>query len=139
MYTEDLTHEMRVAQIALVDIFGNGDFDLIPMIYSSDWVGNESRGHKGRQDFIAYIRSAFPDIKFTIDGQVQDTDAEGKTIVVTRWTATGTHKGDLLGISPTGKNGTVTGITWDQFDEKNLIIQSWAEWSDLKLFFELQA
>ena len=34
-------------------------------------------------------------------------------MVVTRWTACGTHQGELLGIAPTGKQATVTGIIVD--------------------------
>ena len=31
--------------------------------------------------------------------------------VVTRWTAVGSHQGELMGIPPTGRRVTVTGIT----------------------------
>ena len=50
-------------------------------------------------------RSAFPDVEYTLD----DLIAEGER-VVERWTGKGTHKGELFGISPTGKKVTGTGI-----------------------------
>jgi hypothetical protein len=49
-------------------------------------------------------RSAFPDLRITFDEQVAEGDR-----VVTRWTCRGTHKGELMGVAPTGKQVTVTG------------------------------
>ncbi len=75
-------------------------------------------------------RKAFPDLRLTIDDQI----AEGET-VVTRWTATGTHEGELMGIPPTGKQATTTGINinhvsggklvdgWGIFDQLGLLQQ----------------
>ena len=54
-------------------------------------------------------RTAFPDMRITIEDQVAEGDK-----VVTRWTASGTHQGDLMGIDPTGRRATVTGITIDR-------------------------
>ena len=51
-------------------------------------------------------RSAFPDVLFTVEDQI----AEGN-MVVTRWTARGTHKGVFRGIPPTGKHAMTTGIS----------------------------
>ncbi len=52
------------------------------------------------------VRTAFPDIKFTIEDQIAEKDK-----VATRWAFTGTHKSELKGISPTGKRCATTGIT----------------------------
>jgi predicted ester cyclase len=53
-------------------------------------------------------RSTFPDLRVPIE----DLIAEGD-MVVTRWTARGTHQRELLAIAPTGKQATVTGIIAD--------------------------
>ena len=58
-----------------------------------------------RQNIDGY-RSAFPDLKITIKEQVAEGD-----LVATRWTAIGTHKGELMGVAATGKEATVTGLT----------------------------
>ena len=66
-------------------------------------------GIGGPQDIKATIssfREALPDAQITIDEQI----AEGGK-VMTRWTVQGTHQGDFLGIAPTGKQITYTGIT----------------------------
>jgi predicted ester cyclase len=70
------------------------------------------------------------DTHFTIE----DVIAEGDK-VVTRWTARGTHKGELQGIPPTGKQVVVTGIVinrlvngkleegWSNFDALGMLQQ----------------
>jgi len=80
-------------------------------------------GTAGIKQFISIYRTAYPDTHFTVEDQVAEGDK-----VATRWTATGTHRGELMGIAPTGKRVTVTGIaitrvtngkiveTWNNFD-----------------------
>ena len=62
-------------------------------------------GREGVKLFLGMIRAAFPDIHET----VEDIIAEGDT-VVTRTTWRGTHQGAFLGIAPTGKQVSVSGI-----------------------------
>lgn len=63
------------------------------------------QGLDAYKQFISMYLTAFPDAQFTIE----DLIAEGDRVVV-RYTFRGTHTGDLMGISPTGKQVTVTGI-----------------------------
>src|SRR5260370_38782466 len=60
---------------------------------------------------------------------------EGET-VVTRWTCRGTHKGDLSGIAPTGKQITISGITVGRFAHGK-IAQGYANWDALGLMQQL--
>jgi predicted ester cyclase len=68
---------------------------------------------------ITVYRNAFPDLHFTIDEQI----AEGNT-VMTRWTAHGTHNGELAGLPPTGKPAMVVGVNLDRV-EHGKIVESW--------------
>ena len=77
---------------------------VIGQLYAENYVGHTPdgvlKGHAGaRQHYDTYI-VAFPDTKIAIDGMV----AEGDKVSV-RWTATGTHRGELAGIAPTGVIG----------------------------------
>ena len=74
----------------------------------------ESHGPAGFKEFFTEHRRTFPDIHYT----VEDVVAEGDKVVA-RWTASGTHKGDMMGIPPTGKQATVTGITIFRFAKSN--------------------
>ena len=78
-------------------------------------------------------RSAFPDLVMTVDQSFAEGD-----LVATRWTARGTHEGELFGIAATGKQATVTGITIDRYED-GLIAESWTNWDTLGLLQQLGA
>ncbi len=56
--------------------------------------------------------------------------------VVTRWTARGTHKGDLMGIAATGKQTTVTGIGIARI-AGGKIQEAWGNWDTLGMMQQL--
>ena len=69
----------------------------------------------------AGLRSAFTDVH----DQVQDQFAEGEK-VVTRFAGGGVHRGVFMGVAPTGKTVTWTGISIDRF-EAGKIVERWTE------------
>ncbi len=69
----------------------------------------------------ANLRSAFADVH----DQVQDQFAEGEK-VVTRFSGGGVHHGVFMGVAPTGKTVTWTGISIDRF-EAGKIVERWTE------------
>jgi len=66
-------------------------------------------GREGIKRFVATFRAASPDICCVVEDQIAEGD-----LVVTRWTAHGTHRKELLGIPPTDNPLTVTGIEFDR-------------------------
>jgi steroid delta-isomerase-like uncharacterized protein len=62
-------------------------------------------GREGVKRFFEMFRDAFPDVTVAID----DLVAEGDQVAVAT-TFTGTHEGELMGIAPTGRRVSVTGI-----------------------------
>ena len=63
-------------------------------------------GTEGLKQTISTYRTAFPDLKATVD----DIFAEGDRVAY-RWSTRGTHLGEWLGIPPTGYHMAATGIT----------------------------
>jgi predicted ester cyclase len=59
-------------------------------------------------------------------------------VVVTRWTATGTHQGDLMGMPATGKQATAAGISIDHFADGKLVA-GWAMFDQLGFLQQLDA
>ena len=76
-------------------------------------------GIKRWKQFATMYRTAFPDLRIA----VEDTIAEGDKVVA-RWRAWGTHKGDLRGIAPTGKQATWTGVATYRF-AGGKIVEAW--------------
>jgi predicted ester cyclase len=65
----------------------------------------------GIKDFVAQIRAAFPDLQMTADELI----VEGDRLAV-RSTMRGTHEGDFMGISATGKKVEVSNFDFVRFE-----------------------
>jgi len=121
------------------EIFGAGNYELTQELIGADAVGHDPaqpapiNGPDGVAASARGYRDAFPDLTLTVNQQIADGD-----YVATRWTAKGTHKGDLFGIAPTGKQTTVTGITIDQWTDGK-VAESWTNWDTLGLLQQLGA
>jgi steroid delta-isomerase-like uncharacterized protein len=69
-------------------------------------IGQPIRGAQAFKQVLEMVHAALPDA----DGSVDEVIAEGDRAVI-RWTLRGTHRGDLLGIPPTGRRVEWTGIS----------------------------
>jgi steroid delta-isomerase-like uncharacterized protein len=92
------------------EVWNKGNLDAIDELVSADHVGvepttGETRGPAALRELVSQFRTAFPDMRMGID----TVFAEGDWVAV-HWTATGTHSGELMGIAPTGREVTVSGI-----------------------------
>jgi steroid delta-isomerase-like uncharacterized protein len=79
-------------------------------VFAADFVhhggaGREIRGLKDYKQFINEMFNAFPDLHLTIDDMVAEADK-----VVTRFTWTGTNKGEFMGRPPTNRKVTTWAI-----------------------------
>ena len=97
-----------LARRAIEEIMNQRNLAVFDELHSPDYVCHTlSRTIQGPEPFkqlLSMLLSAVPDLHYTIE----DLFGEGDRVVV-RYTARGTHKGDLMGIPPTGKLVTVTG------------------------------
>src|SRR3712207_9404915 len=81
------------------EVYNKGNVDFVDEVVASNLVVHDptspegmSSGVESAKQFVEVYRKAFPDIQMT----VEDLIAEGDK-VVTRWTARGTHQGELMG------------------------------------------
>ncbi|MFC5799563.1 ester cyclase [Streptomyces formicae] len=79
---------------------------------------------------VAAWRAGF-DFTFTVEDQIADGER-----VCTRWTWNGLHKGEFLGVTPTGRRMAMTGTTVHRCRE-GLICESWWQYDRLGLMGRL--
>jgi len=84
------------------ELWNAGDAAAIAELVAPDYVrhdpnGPEVRGPNAERQLVELYRAAFPDLRFTIEHLVAEGD-----LVVAHLTVRGTHRGELLGIPPTG-------------------------------------
>jgi steroid delta-isomerase-like uncharacterized protein len=89
------------------------------------------RGPESEKKRATLYRTAFPDLRLTIE----DIIAEGETVMA-RWSCRGTHKGDLSGIAPTGKQFTISGVTIARLTNGKLA-EGYVNWDALDLMQQL--
>lgn len=94
-------------------------------------TADQGHGPEGEKKRANLYRSAFPDLHFTIEEVIADGDK-----VVARYSARGTHKGELNGIAPTGKSTNVSGVTIVRI-ANGKIAESWVNWDALGLMRQL--
>ena len=116
-------------------VVNTGNLDAADHYFAQDFVDHTTpaglpNGLAGFKAYITRLRSAFPDLHFT----VEDVVAEGETVVV-RATARGTMTGDFLEMKATGKTATWTEIHigrladgkvvehWDTIDQLGMLQQ----------------
>lgn len=81
--------------------------------------------------FYSRLYSALPDLRHTIEEQVAEGDK-----VVTRWTARGTHQGELLGTGSTGMEIVFSGINiYTVADGK--LAESYVNWDVIGIAYQL--
>ena len=121
------------------EVWSEGHLDVIDELIADDFVATivgapeEIRGPQGFREFVVMYRKAFPDLRLTVDEQF----AEGET-VVTRWTATGTNEGELMGMPATGKQATTAGININRVSGGKLV-EGWGLFDQLGLLQQIGA
>jgi predicted ester cyclase len=93
-----------------LEVFNQGNFGLIDELIAPDFVEHYAQPgvpptREGFKQFAMAYRSAFPDLRYTVEDAI---DAGDK--IVYRLTASGTMKGDFLGMPATGTRATWTEI-----------------------------
>jgi steroid delta-isomerase-like uncharacterized protein len=128
-----------ISRRVVEEIFNKGRLAAADELVTPDFVGHDPalpqpfRGPDGLRAQAEGYRSAFPDIRITIEDEIAEGDR-----VVTRWTARGTHEAELFGIRATGRQATVTGMTIDRIVDGR-IVETWNNWDTFGLLQQLGA
>jgi steroid delta-isomerase-like uncharacterized protein len=114
------TDNAAIIQRFIDEVINQGRYDICDEIVAQDFLEldplpGQRQGREGLKEIIAMMRSAFPDIHWITDESISSGDK-----VVTRFTWTGTHRGDFLGIPATGRPVTVKGVVIDRLTESRM-------------------
>jgi steroid delta-isomerase-like uncharacterized protein len=110
------------------DVWSEKRIDAIHEIYAPDFVSHfEFETAVGVDKWFERIYeplvTAMPDLSVVAEEYVP----RGNT-VVSRWVATGTHAGNLLGVPPSHETIAIRGMLWAVV-EKGHFVESWTQWN----------
>ncbi len=125
-----------IARRADEELFDRGNLDVADELFAPNFVfhdpasGEDWHGPESVKQYAAMMRAAFPELHYAVEDQIAQGDK-----VVTRYTASGTHQGGLMGVAPTGNRVEITGISirrieggkfeeiWESYDALGMMQQ----------------
>ena len=128
-----------VVRRVIEEMFNKGNLDAADELVAPDFVDHdpampeEVRGPEGFKEFTAAYRAAFPDLHVEIEEQIAEGD-----LVATRWTAIGTHDGDLMGIAPTGNRVTQPGMDISRVSDGK-VAETWEGYNSMVMMQQIGA
>jgi steroid delta-isomerase-like uncharacterized protein len=107
--------------------------EIIDELVTAESVCYSEAGElRGKQAFMDLVHgpflTAFPDLHVTVDEV-----ADAGDVSVVRWTAKGTHTGDLPGMPATGRRITFRGLTWIRYRDGKMV-EGFDCWNQSGLF-----
>lgn len=130
--------EMEALYHRLIEeVVNEGQLDIVDEIVDSDFVmhvagdPNPVRESDGLKEHVQAWRTAFPDLHLDVDAVLIHGNR-----VVGRWTLTGTHEGELMGIEPSEAQVSLRGVEIDRV-ENGEFVEIWEIVDTLSLFQQL--
>jgi len=93
------------------DIEATGNYFWEDVVEQVPFPG-QGPGLAGLKDVLRGMRSAFPDMQWSVEEQVAEGDK-----VVTRFEWTGTHQAEFFGVPATGRSVKVWGMVIDRLED----------------------
>ena len=133
MSEQNKAHIRRVIE----EVYNRGHLGVVDEVAASDLVihagPQDIRGREGAKQYVAALRAGFPHLRFTVEDQIAEGD-----MVVTRWTARGTHSGEFQGVPATGREIRLAGTDIDRI-VGGKVAECWAHVDELGLMRQLGA
>jgi steroid delta-isomerase-like uncharacterized protein len=117
-------------------LFTKGDLSAVDEFLADDFVNHDPPmgipvDREGMRATAAMFRTAFPDWHSDLGILVGEGD-----LVVEQFTASGTHQGEIFGLTPSGQHVSLPGINiWRLCDAR--IVERWGRLDELGLLRQL--
>lgn len=123
----------------MYDLIGAGDVEGFGDMLADDFVEHEELpglepGKRGVMAFFRMYIAAFPDLRMSAEDVIASGDK-----VVARARATGTHRGEFMGMPPTGKHVDVQLIDIIRFGDDGLAHEHWGVFDSMAMMQQLGA
>ena len=125
------TDRKKLSKRLFEEVWNKGNLELLEefntpnTVIKDPYVPITTKGLVAAKEYVQFFKKAIPDLFLKIDDQICEGDK-----VVTFLTATGTHKGEFLGLAPTFKQASISCIVMLRF-EGDKIVESYSLWDAL--------
>lgn len=114
-------HNKQIVRRLIEEVVNTGNVALLADLVSADCVETDGKvrivsGVTGMAEHVRAVRATYPDLVVTIARQI----AEGEW-VASVITARGTHAGEWLGMTPSGKTLVFAGVNVDRIVDGKLV------------------
>jgi steroid delta-isomerase-like uncharacterized protein len=129
------TEENKPLMRRWIEAVNQGNLAVFDELCAPDFVYHDAsktmRGLESYKQVLSMYLAAIPDLHIILEDMIAEGDR-----VVTRQTYRGTHQRDLMGIPPTGKQITLTGIAITRV-ASGKVVEQWVNNDDLGLLQQL--
>ena len=128
------TDKKQIAFRLFDEVWNKGKVELLDTfitpftIIRDPYIPIKTKGVTASKEYLHFFKTAFPDLFLKIEDQIAEGDK-----VVTYLSATGTHKGEFLGLAPTFKKATIPCFVMHRF-EGDKIVESFVMWDAFGFF-----
>jgi len=120
-----------------IGFWQDGSLQGFDAVKTEDFIDHSAAGHdadrEGLRAAVAAPHRAFPDLEARPDLITVDVSLGLATI---RWTATGTHEGEFLGLPPSGRLVRFHGIEVIRCSD-GVVVERWGEWDEGAILTQL--
>jgi predicted ester cyclase len=103
------TEENKAVSNRMAEAIGRADFDAFDELMAPELAEEFKQG-------VSELRRSFPDYHGTNEIQVAEGD-----MVANRFVYYGTHRGEFMGVAPTGRRVTFRGLTLDKVVDGKIV------------------
>ena len=137
MTTDRITANKKLVESFIDELFTQGNLDAVDRYLDPKLINHDPPflgapdGPEGMRQASAMFHKALPDWH----SEVEELFGEGD-LVVERFTASGTHRGELMGVPPTGKVLVLRGMQIFRIEDDK-IVERWGRLDEAGLMRQL--